>query len=187
MLLQLLNDCMRHRQRSRRGDADWIELPAEDLLVKLTRCLRSGGKVTKTGECKGYGKGLYAKPKPTIYRSYKIGKKVALPWAKRSATWQGANSCWIGHSRYGSSVDSRFAAAGFKSNVNGENMGCGLYGSAKQTVIRVVRMWQAEKAWNGWHWRQIRDSDFKSFGVGVARYGSRKTQIVVNFYGKRIP
>ena len=35
VLLQVLNDCMLHRERSRRGDADWIELPSEDAQALL--------------------------------------------------------------------------------------------------------------------------------------------------------
>jgi uncharacterized protein YkwD len=52
------------------------------------------------------------------------------------------------------------------------------------TALRVVRMWQSERAYGGVHWRQIKDPGFKSVGVGVAKYGSRKAQVVVNFYGK---
>ncbi|MEX1296565.1 MAG: CAP domain-containing protein [Candidatus Limnocylindrales bacterium] len=165
----------------------WRAKAAEDVAVRLTKCIRSGGHVTRAGKCRGWGKGIYAKRLPDIKRSRKISNKVSVPWAKRSVKWQGTRSCWIGHSKNGSTVDKRFAAASLKHIANGENMGCGLYGSGKTTVIRIVRMWQAEKSYNGPHWRQIRDRDFKSFGVGVARYGKRKSQIVVNFYGKLVP
>jgi hypothetical protein len=165
----------------------WRAKAAEDDLVRLTKCIRSGGHVTKAGKCRGWGKGIYAKRLPDIKRSTKISNKVSLPWAKKSVTWYGTRRCWIGHSRNGSTVDRRFAAASLRHIANGENMGCGVYGTGRQTVLAVVRMWQAEKSYNGWHWRQIRDTRFKSFGVGVARYGNRKTQIVVNFYGKLVP
>ena len=164
----------------------WRARAAEDLAAKLTKCIRAGGHVTKAGKCRGWGKGIYANKLPDIKRSQKVSNKVAAPWAKTSAKFYGTSRCWIGHSRNGSTVDKRFASIGLRHSINGENMGCGLYGTGKETVIRVVRMWQAEKSYNGWHWRQIRDRDFKSFGVGVARYGPRKTQIVVNFYGKLV-
>ena len=164
----------------------WRARAAEDVAVRLTKCIRSGGYVTKTGKCKGWGKGVYAKRLPDIKRSRKISNQVSYPWAKKSVQWYGTRSCWIGHSRYGSTVDKRFAAASLKHIANGENMGCGLYGTGTQSVVRIVRMWQAEKSYNGPHWRQIRNKDFRSFGVGVARYGKRKTQIVVNFYGRLI-
>jgi hypothetical protein len=48
-------------------------------------------------------------------------------------------------------------------------------------------MWQAEKKWRGWHWKQIKTRSFKSMGVGVARHGKRKAQLVLNFYAKTIP
>ena len=35
VLLQVLNDCMLHRQRIRRGKGDWIDLPAEDAQALL--------------------------------------------------------------------------------------------------------------------------------------------------------
>ena len=165
----------------------WRGRAAEDLAAKLTKCIRAGGHVTVAGTCKGWGKGIYAKKLEPLRRSEAISNKVSAPWAKRSAKWYGTNRCWIGHRRYGSTVDKRFAAVGLRHIDNGENMGCGMYGSGKQTVIRIIRMWQAEKSYGGPHWRQIRDKDFKSFGVAVARYGNRKAQIVMNFYGKSIP
>lgn len=165
----------------------WRAKAAEDVATRLTKCLRSGGHVTKAGKCRGWGKGIHAKKLPDIKRSRKISRKVSLPWAKKSIKWYGTGRCWIGHSKNGSTVDKRFAAVSLKHIANGENMGCGLYGNGKKTVIRIVRMWQAEKSYGGPHWRQIRDKDFKSFGVGVARYGKRKTQIVINFYGKPVP
>ena len=164
----------------------WRAKAAEKLAVKLTNCLRSGGYVRTDGTCKGWGKGRYAKPRPLLKRSAKISNKVAWPWARRSVTWYGTRSCWIGHQRYGSTEDKRFATVGLKHRINGENMGCGLYGSGKRTVIRVVRMWQAEKSYGGWHWRQLRSKDYRSVGVGVARYGKRKTQLVMNLYGKLV-
>ena len=111
----------------------WRGRAAEDLAAKLTKCIRAGGHVTQAGTCKGWGKGIYAKKLAPIYRSERISNKVSAPWAKRSAKWYGTNRCWIGHSRFGSTVDKRFAVASLNHIANGENMGCGMYGTGKQT------------------------------------------------------
>jgi hypothetical protein len=164
----------------------WRAKGAEDVAIRLTNCIRSGGHVTKAGTCKGWGKGNYSRVQPLLKRSAKISNQVSAPWAKKSVQFYGTRRCWIGHSRNGSTVDKRFAAASLKHIANGENMGCGMYGTGKQTVVRIVRMWQSEKAWGGPHWKQIKNPKFASVGVGVARYGSRKTQIIMNFYGKKV-
>jgi Cysteine-rich secretory protein family len=169
------------------GGGPWRAKGAEAVAIRLTNCIRSGGRVTKAGTCKGWGKGNYSKVKPLLKPSHRISDQVSWPWAKKSVRFRGTRSCWIGHAKNGSTVNSRFAAASLKQYVNGENMGCGLYGTGKQTVIRIVRMWQSEKSYNGWHWRQIKSSKLESIGVGVARYGKRKTQLVLNFYGKVVP
>jgi hypothetical protein len=164
----------------------WRAKGAEDVAIRLTNCIRSGGHVTKAGKCKGWGKGGYSRVQPLLKRSAKISNQVSGPWAKKSVQFFGTRRCWIGHAWNGSTVDKRFAAASLKHIANGENMGCGMYGTGKQTVVMLVRMWQAEKAWGGPHWKQIKNGKFESVGVGVARYGSRKTQVVMNFYGKPV-
>ena len=164
----------------------WRAKEAEDTAIRLTNCIRSGGLVTANGKCKGWGKGNHSKALPTLKRSTRISDRVSWPWVKKSVQWYGTRSCWIGHARNGSTVDRRFAAVTLKHIANGENMGCGMYGTAKSTVVRIIRMWQTEKSYNGPHWRQIKDPEFKSVGVGVARFGGRKTQLVMNFYGKKL-
>lgn len=164
----------------------WRSTAAEDLAVRLTNCMRSGGYVTSAGRCKGWGKGRYSVARPSLKRSQKISDMVTGPWAKKSVQFYGPRSCWIGHSRNGSTVEKRLASASFKDIASSENMGCGMYGSGQATVIRMVRLWQTEKSWGGPHWRQIKSPDYRSIGVGVARYGRYKTQIVLNFYGKAV-
>jgi len=159
---------------------------SEDLAYRLTNCLRTGGYVTVAGRCQAYGSGRFSKYVPPLKRSQKIDNKVAWPWAQTSVKFYGTRSCWIGHARNSSTVDSRFARVALRHTVNGENMGCGFYGKSSETVVRVLRMWQAERKWGGWHWRQVKSGDFKSIGVGVASLGTRKTQFVVDFYGKRV-
>lgn len=164
----------------------WRAATAEDVAIRLTNCMRSGGLVTAAGKCKGWGKGNHSKAMPPLKRSTRISDRVSWPWVRKSARWYGTRSCWIGHARGGSTVDRRFASVSLKHTAIGENMGCGMYGTGMQTVVRVIRSWQTEKAWNGPHWRQIKNPEFKSVGVGVARFGNRKTQLVINFYGKKL-
>lgn len=159
---------------------------SEDLAFRLTNCLRTGGYVTKAGRCQGRNSGKFSRYVKPLKRSQKIENKVAWPWARKSVQFYGTRTCWIGHSRNGSTVDKRFRTVYLRLDVNGENMGCGYYAKPRQTVVRLMRMWQAEKRYNGWHWRQLKDREFRSGGVGVASYGKRKTQLVLNFYGRRV-
>lgn len=158
---------------------------AEDLAVRLVNCIRTGGRVTARGTCKGWGSGRYSVKRPPLKRSARISNQVTWPWARRTVKLRGTRSCWVGHSLSGSTVDRRFRWAGLRHTVNGENIGCASY-RAKKTVILIVRWWQREKSYGGWHWRQIKDPRFKSMGVGVAKLGTRKAQVAVNFYGKRV-
>lgn len=159
---------------------------AEAQTIRLVNCMRSGGHVTKYATCKGWGSGRYSKYVKPLRYSDRISDKVSWPWARKSVQFYGTRTCWIGHRRNGSTVDKRFAAASLRHIANGENMGCGYYGTARATALRVTRMWQAEKSYNGPHWRQIKDPKFVSVGVASAKYGSRKSQLVMNFYGKLV-
>ncbi len=156
---------------------------AEDMAFRLVNCLRTGGKVTQAGKCKGWGSGRYSAKRPALKRSDKIANRVAWPWARRTAKQYSARTCWVGHSLAGSTVERRFRAVGLKHRENGENVGCASYNPTKMVTF-ILRWWQREKAYNGWHWRQLKDKDFKSMGVAIARRGSGKSQLVVNFYGK---
>jgi hypothetical protein len=158
---------------------------AEDLAFRLVNCLRTGGKITEAGTCKGRGSGRYSAKRAALKRSQRISNKVSWPWAKRSAKLYTSRTCWVGHSLAGSTVDRRFAAAGLRHASNGENVGCANY-DPQRMVKLIVRWWQREKSYRGWHWRQLKDERFKSVGVAVARRGSGKAQLVVNFYGKAV-
>ena len=41
----------------------------------------------------------------------------------------------------------------------------------------------ADEEKGGWHWRNIKNRQFKSVGIGVARLG-RQVAIVYDFYGR---
>ena len=66
--------------------------------------------------------------------------------------------------------------------MNGESIGCSNGFSVRQMVIRTHRMMQSEKAYNGWHWRNMKDRDWRRVGIGIAARG-RETRIVYDFYG----
>jgi hypothetical protein len=159
---------------------------AEDLAVRLVNCLRTGGKVTVGGRCKGWGSGRFSARRPTLKRSRRISNNVSWPWARRTVSLYSARTCWVGHTLAGSTLDKRFRSAGLRHQANGENIGCASY-KPRRMVIFIVRLWQREKAYRGSHWRQIKDTRFRSMGVAVARRGSGKSQLVVNFYGKANP
>ena len=102
---------------------------AEDLAYKLVNCLRTGGKVTTGGKCKGYGTGKYSSKRVAFKRSKRISGNVAWPWAKRTVK---ANIC--GHTLAGSTVDKRFRSAGLGWAANGENIGCSWGWTTKRMV-----------------------------------------------------
>jgi hypothetical protein len=148
---------------------------------KLVNCIRTGGRISHAGQCVGYGSGKYSKYRPPLAFSHKISNKVAWPWAQRTAQ---ANVC--GHSLAGSTVDRRFAIVRLRDDTVGENIGCSSAWSPKRMVVTMIRWWTAERAYNGWHWRQIKDRSFKSAGYGFAKLGNGRTRLVVNFYGKPV-
>ena len=43
---------------------------------------------------------------------------------------------------------------------------------------------QAEKRYRGGHWKNIKNRDFKSVGIGVAT-GEGRVMVVWDFYGQR--
>lgn len=148
---------------------------------KLVNCIRTGGKVTSGGKCKGYGSGRYSAKRPPLKRSKKISNKVSWPWSKRTVK---ANIC--GHTLAGSTVDKRFRAVRLKHIANGENIGCATSWPPRKMVITMVRWWYAEKSYGGAHWKQIKAWKFKSAGYGVAKLPNGRSRLVVNFYGKKI-
>jgi hypothetical protein len=148
---------------------------------KLVNCIRTGGKISHSGTCIGYGSGKYSRYRPPLAFSQKISNKVAWPWAQRTAQ---ANIC--GHSLAGSTVDRRFAVVRLKDDTVGENIGCSSAWSPRRMVVTIVRWWSAERAYNGWHWRQMKDKRFRSAGYGFAKLSNGRTRLVANFYGKPV-
>jgi uncharacterized protein YkwD len=63
----------------------------------------------------------------------------------------------------------------------GENIGCWDLASAYKSVLASHRAFQAEKATNGGHWRNIKNARYKYIGIGVWK-ASGHTRLVTDFY-----
>ena len=140
--------------------------------LKLVNCTRTGGWVLSDGSCRAYGTGKYSKYVAPLKRSSGLSS-VARKWAKYNAV---NNRCSHGD------VAKRLRAAGYTSYRWAENMGCrdGV-STAKKAVLASHLKFQAEKSYNGGHWRNIKNAAYKYIGIGVWRYGSR-TRLVTDFY-----
>jgi hypothetical protein len=156
-------------------DAPWYT--TERFALGLINCDRTGGWILADGTCRGYGSGHYsAYVRPLSYASG-LSNKVSRPYAKLLAT---RGLCT--HTADGD-PGTRLRRAGYLSWTWGENIGCrDGYSSAKAAVLASLRAFQAEKAVNGGHWRNIKNARYRYLGVGVWRYGSR-TRLVLDFYG----
>ncbi len=149
----------------------------EEFALSLMNCTRTGGWVREDGSCKGRDSGRYSRYVKPIPLSDGISDKVAFPYAVKLAQ---ADACM--HTLAGSSIDGRFTRAGYRGATNGESLGCSNGYTARQMVIRTHRMMQSERSYNGWHWRNIKDPDWKRVGIGVAMIG-RESRVVYDFYG----
>ncbi len=154
---------------------------AEKYAVSLMNCTRTGGWVKSDGTCVGRGSGKHSTYRAPLRRHTGISKKVAFKWARNMVQYE-----VCGHSIAGKpDLGVRLAAKGFGYGYYGENVGCGWgSGSPKQVVLKTHRMFQAEHAVNGGHWRNIKNGGYKSVGVGVA-YRHGVVMVVYDFYGKR--
>ncbi|GEM_PF-6073264 len=106
---------------------------------------------------------------------------MARPYALRLAR---AEACT--HSLNGRDVDERFREAGFRDEHRGENLGCGWGRTPREMVLFTFRLMQNERSWGGPHWRQMRDTRWRSVGIGVMAVGTQ-SRIVYDFYGQPAP
>jgi len=150
----------------------------EHLALSLLNCTRTGGWVMADGHCKGRGSGHYSKYLKPIPYSDALADGIARPYASRLAR---ADACI--HTLSGTSIDDRFRVAGFRGATHGESIGCSNGYTVREMVIHTHRMMQSEKAYDGWHWRNMKDPDWRRVGIGVAASGS-ESRVVYDFYGK---
>ena len=159
------------------GGATRVE-SAEWYALKLLNCTRTGGWVTSTGKCLGKFSGTYSAKRKPLRMHKRLSNKVAYPWARTITI---AGQC--AHELAGEpGLVQRFRRKGFTAYPIGENIGCGS-GTAKAAVLHAHRMMQAEKRYDGGHWKNIKNRRFKSVGIGVATDGAR-TMVVYDFYGR---
>lgn len=146
-------------------------LAGERYMVDLINCIRAGGYVTSVGACSGRG-GTSLRP---LKLDSAISDRVARPYAKRLVA---AGVC---SHFYGGNPGNRLKASGYTSHRWAENLGCRYSGDARLATIRLIRFFQAEKSWNGGHWRNMMDPRFDRVGVGLW-IADGKLRFVMDFY-----
>ena len=151
-------------------------LDVERYALRLINCTRTGGWVRADGSCKGYGSGRHSKYRPPLRLSAGLSGRVARPYAVRIA-----RNDYCGHGLNGSTIRKRFRRAGFDGSPYGENIGCSWGEPVRDAVIRTHRYMQAERSYSGWHWRNLKDKDFRLVGIGVAKVDGQ-IRWVTDFY-----
>jgi uncharacterized protein YkwD len=142
----------------------------EAYYLKLMNCTRTGGWVTSTGSCSSPG-GRAVAP---LMLSGPISAKVSRPYAKLLAT-RGICNHFIG----GTPGD-RLRRAGFTSYRWGENLGC-RSGNPYSAVLGSHLFFQAEKPYNGGHYKNLMNAEYDRAGIGVWVSGGR-VRLVVDLY-----
>ena len=155
------------------------DVEAERLGLRLLNCTRTGGWVRVDGTCKGRATGTYSPYLRPLRLHDGISSLVAFGWASELVK---AKVC--GHVIPGQpDLQVRLASAGFLDASFGENVGCWWSDMPpRDVVIAVHRLMQAEKAYDGGHWRNMKNPGYRSVGIGVATVAGRTT-VVFDFYG----
>lgn len=153
--------------------APW--LTDEAFYLKMYNCTRTGGWVLSTGSCRAYGSGRYSAYVRPIIRHGGLSDLPARPYAKLLAV---RNLC--GHN-YDGSLTTRLARAGYSGSAWGENLACRAGMSVRGTIIWAHRVFQSERSYNGPHWKNIKNRNFRYIGIGIWRYGDR-VRLVTDFY-----
>lgn len=153
--------------------APW--LTDEVFYLKMYNCTRTGGWVSTTGGCSGYGSGRYSAYVRPLTRHGGLSDMTARPYAKVLAI---GNLC--GHN-YDGSLTTRLARAGFRGTAWGENLACRGGMSVRGTIIWAHRVFQAEKSYNGPHWKNIKNRNFTQIGIGIWNEAGR-VRLVTDFY-----
>ena len=150
----------------------WLEF--EKWALHLTNCSRTGGWIRSDGSCAGYGSGRYSAYVPPLTRHVGISDVVSRPWAR---TLSYANGCYHGD------LNARLRTHGYLGWAYGENLACW---NSSRTMTRAMVLWaarsfQAEASYNGSHWANIKNRNYRAAGVGIWRYNGR-IRLVMDFY-----
>lgn len=149
----------------------------EQFALSLVNCTRTGGWVRADGSCKARGSGRYSTYRKPLTLHSGISSKVSRGYATKLA---GADACR--HDLGGSSIQKRFHSGGYMGTPYGESLGCSSGWTTRQMVVRTHRMMQSEQSYNGWHWKNMKNRDFRRVGIGIARDG-QESRVVYDFYG----
>ena len=151
----------------------------EKLALRLLNCTRTGGWVLPGGRCIDGGSGIHSEHRKPLKRHERISRRVSWKWARALVK---ADVC--GHVLDGRPpLGERLASRGFKHGTYGENVGCAWGMTPRQMVIATHVDMQAEMSANGGHWRNMKAADYRSVGIGVARWKGM-TAVVYDFYGR---
>ncbi|HZW00726.1 MAG TPA: CAP domain-containing protein [Candidatus Deferrimicrobium sp.] len=161
-----------------------VALPQRDLEaelqgLRLLNCTRTGGWVRVDGTCKGRATGTYSPYLRPLRLHDGISSLVAFGWASELVKAKVCDHVIPGLP----DLQVRLASAGFLDASFGENLGCWWSDMPpRDVVIAVHRLMQAEKAYDGGHWRNMKNPGYRTVGIGVATAAGRTT-VVFDFYG----
>jgi uncharacterized protein YkwD len=150
------------------GSGTWYAV--EVYYLGLLNCTHTGGWVSSTGSCSGYGSNGHS----ALMLDAGISTKVSRPYAKMLAV-DDLCSHFIG----GTPGD-RLRAAGYTSYRWAENLGCRT-GDPYAAVLGSHLFFQAEKPCSSCHYANIMSTTYDRVGIGVWAYSGR-VRLVCDFY-----
>jgi uncharacterized protein YkwD len=150
------------------GGGSWGAV--ETYYLKLMNCTRTGGLVTSSGSCSSPGGRSVA----ALRLDSGISSKVSRPYAKKLAV---GNLCT--HFS-GGNPGNRLSAAGYKSYIWAENLGC-RSGNPYAAVLGSHIYFQSERSYGGGHYVNLMNAKYDRVGIGVWVSGGR-VRVVIDFY-----
>ncbi|MBI3746188.1 MAG: Ig-like domain-containing protein [Chloroflexi bacterium] len=150
------------------GGSTWAAVEA--YYLELMNCTRTGGVVSSSGACSGYG----SRAVSPLWQDPGITANVSRPYAEKLVL---ANVC---SHFYTSTPADRLRAAGFPSYIWAENLGC-QGGDPYKAVLSTHLFFQSEGPYNGGHYVNLMNAKYDRVGIGVWVSGSR-LRLVVDFY-----